>query len=146
MFGMVHSPLTDSHKLSQRLLSRPDELATAVVVIIGTDRCADARARRISRVPPEEHFVMARQHLSSNSKDATRRPEKITGIRGTNRVTQGSARKSRPRHSIRDIFTVVSGIGLLRVWRSFWPKLALGPSATGKRQAAPATKKTAPAS
>jgi membrane protein len=91
---------------------------------------------------------MTRQHLSANPKDpSTRSPEKMRSIRVTNRVNRGSRRKTRPRHSISDIFTVVSGIGLLKILRTALPKLDLGPSATGKKQAAPAgIEKTASAS
>jgi membrane protein len=90
---------------------------------------------------------MTRQHLSANPKDpSTRSPEKMRSIRVTNRVNRGSPRKTRPRHSISDIFTVVSGIGLLKILRSTLPKLDLAPSATAKPTAPGGVEKTASAS
>src|SRR4051794_5387651 len=79
---------------------------------------------------------MARKHLSPAPKDSrSRRPAEImSSVGATNH-----------HHSLRDIFIVVSGIGLLKILRSALPKLNVGASATGKQTAA-ATAHKIPAS
>ena len=50
-------------------------------------------------------------------------------------MATGSARKTQPRHSVRDICIVASGMGLLRVLKSALPMLDLVTSAAGKKTA-----------
>jgi hypothetical protein len=89
---------------------------------------------------------MVKQRFSSTPRDTRMRsPEKMTSVRGTNRIPKGNERKTRPRHSIRDIFTAVAGFGVLKILRSTLPKLDLAP-ATGKPTATAGIEKTASAS
>ena len=89
---------------------------------------------------------MTRQRLSSSPKDPrTRSPENMTRVRERGRMATGSARKTHPRHSVRDIFIVASGMGLLRVLKSALPMLDLVASAAGKKTA-PAALKVDPTS
>jgi membrane protein len=91
---------------------------------------------------------MARQRLSSTPKARrTRSPAKTTSsAQGTNRLTTASARNTRPRHSLRDILTVVSGIGLLKILKTGLPKLDVGAPVPGNRTAPATTQKTPSAS
>jgi hypothetical protein len=50
-------------------------------------------------------------------------------------MATGSARKTHPRDSVRDIFIVASGMGLLRVLKSAAPMLDMVASAAGKKTA-----------
>ena len=56
------------------------------------------------------------------------------------------ADKRYPHNSLRDIFVVVSGIGLLKILKIGLPKLDLGASAAGKQTASVTTQRVSPAS
>src|SRR4051794_39974434 len=90
---------------------------------------------------------MARQRLSSNPRDPkTRSPESRTGARAINHSTTGSARKTRPHHSVRDMLILLSGMGLLKVLRSAAPMLDVAAPAGGKQTPPAAAQNFAPAS